>query len=78
MKIIDFVKNNNLAHFVYYRQGTAYFCVKNLEDELNYLFPVDIKDIGDATINASEKAILLMRYIRKAIESGSITKYVTS
>lgn len=40
-----------------------------------YLFPVPLEDVGDATFNASEKALLFMRYIRKAQEEGSFVRY---
>ncbi len=34
-------------------------------------FPVPLSDIGDATLLAEEKAIMLMRYIRMAIDDGT-------
>jgi hypothetical protein len=42
--------------------------------ENGFKFPVPVNDtneIGNATFNATEKSILLMRYIRKHIESIS-------
>lgn len=39
-----------------------------------YVFPVPLEDIGDATFNATEKALFFMRYIRKAQEEGSFVK----
>lgn len=75
MNIKNLVKNNNQATFVYYRQGLAYYSVKDQEDNQSYIFPVDTKDLGDATLNATEKAIMLMRYIRQAIEAESIAKF---
>lgn len=42
-----------------------------------YCFPVPLDDVGDATFNATEKALLFMRYIRKAQEEGSFVKVVT-
>lgn len=34
-----------------------------------FKFPVPISDIGNATFNREEKALLMMRYIRKHIET---------
>ncbi len=33
------------------------------------MFPVPVSDVGDGTFNAEEKAMLMMRYIRKQIEA---------
>ncbi len=40
-----------------------------------YIFPVPLEDVGDATFNATEKALLFMRYIRKAQEEGSFVPF---
>jgi len=61
MKTIgEFVKGNKVAKFKYYRAGNLYF-----ETECGFVFPVPADDLGEATIHADEKAIHLMRYIRK-------------
>lgn len=39
-----------------------------------YKFPVEISDIGDATFKATDKAILFMRYIKKAIDEGALVE----
>lgn len=39
-----------------------------------YLFPIPVEDLGDATLNNIEKSIFLMRYIRKAIDDGTMVK----
>lgn len=59
MNIKDIVKGQN-AHFRYFRDGALYY-----ETDNGFQFPVPIDDAGSATLNAQEKAILLMRYIRK-------------
>jgi hypothetical protein len=41
-----------------------------------YMFPIPLEDLGDATINATEKSIFLMRYIRKAIDDKTLVRYV--
>ena len=62
MKIKDIVKNQN-AHFVFYRDQSLFY-----ETDGGFQFPVPIEDAGSATLNRKEKAILLMRYIRKHME----------
>ena len=54
------VIDNRLVTFKYYRDGSLWY-----ETEFEELFPVPIEDIGNATFNRQEKAILLMRYMRK-------------
>ncbi len=50
--------------FSYYRDGELWY-----ETHDGFKFPVPIKDTGTASFNAEEKGILMMRYIRKHIES---------
>jgi len=63
MKIKDIVKNQN-AHFVFYRDKSLFY-----ETDNGFQFPVPINDAGTATLRKEEKAILLMRYIRKHMEN---------
>lgn len=58
MSIKDLVKNNT-AKFQYYRGGSLWYKVDD------FLFPVPVSDIGEATFMDEDKAILFMRYIRK-------------
>lgn len=37
----------------------------------DYIFPVPVADIGDATVQTTDKVIVFMRYIRKALEDGT-------
>ena len=69
MNIKDIVKDNTVR-FVRYRQGCAFYCV-NVPRDGDYQFPVPLDDIGDATLELEDKAILFMRYIRRAITDGS-------
>jgi hypothetical protein len=48
--------------FTRYRQGNLYY-----QTEDGFEFPVPLEDIGDATFLAEDKALLLMRYIRKVL-----------
>ena len=63
MKILDIVKDQN-AHFVFYRDRALFY-----ETDTGFQFPVPIEDAGSATFNKEEKAILLMRYIRKHLQN---------
>jgi len=71
MNIKDIVKNNTVR-FVRYRQGTAYYRV-DVPENGAFVFPVPLEDIGDATLELEDKAILFMRYINRAIGDGSFT-----
>jgi len=73
MDIKEIVKDNEVR-FAKYRQGFAYYTVRVPSDGIDYTFPVPLSDIGDATLLASDKAIVFMRYIRKAIEDGTFVK----
>ena len=73
MNIKEIVKDNTVR-FLRYRQGHAYYAVTVSEEETEYYFPVPLEDIGDATLEAEDKAIVFMRYIRKALEEGTFVK----
>lgn len=70
MNIKDIVKDNTVR-FVRYRQGIAYYRV-NVPAEGVHVFPVPLDDIGDATLELEDKAILFMRYIKRAVREGSL------
>lgn len=57
--ITEIVKDNKQVYFVKYRQNYLYY-----KTECGFEFPVPLEDIGDATVNNTEKALLMMRYIR--------------
>jgi len=63
--IKDIVKDNT-ATFLYYRHQHVYYTV--VVDGNKYCFPIPLDDVADATLNSEEKAMMLMRYIRKALE----------
>ena len=58
--IKDMVKENRKVRFVFFRDGALHY-----ETEDGFIFPVPVDDAGSATFGAEERAILLMRYIRK-------------
>lgn len=69
MNIKDIVKDNTVR-FVRYRKGIAYYGV-NVPADGAYVFPVPLEDIGDATLELEDKAIMFMRYIKRAMSDGS-------
>lgn len=73
------IVKDNYVRFRKYRKGVltyAVIIVNNTEEDEGgiYEFPVPIEDCGDADFIAHDKAILFMRYIRKAIEDGTFVK----
>jgi ribosomal-protein-alanine N-acetyltransferase len=70
MDIKDIIRDNEVR-FLRFRQGHLYYAVTVPGAGTDYLFPVPVADVGDATLHAREKAILFTRYIRQAIEAGS-------
>jgi hypothetical protein len=50
--------------FEYYKAGNLYYRTENGE----LLFPIAIEEIGNAKIEAREKGIVLMRYIRRHLQ----------
>ena len=69
----DIVKDNAVC-FLKYRKGIAYYGVKVPPENHEYMFPIPLSDIGDATLLATDKAMVFMRYIRKAIEDNTFVK----
>jgi hypothetical protein len=69
----EIVKDNTVS-FKQYRANVLYYNVVVKEE--TYMFPVPTEDIGDATFNATDKAMMFMRYIRKAIEDKTFVKDV--
>lgn len=67
-----------MVQFRRYRKGILYYGVIVVEDDgdadILYEFPVPIEDCGDADFYSHDKAILFMRYIRKALDEGTFVK----
>lgn len=72
--IKDFVAKDNFAFFNSFRAGVFYYHVYKVGSDIAYEFQVPVEDIGGATINAEEKSITMMRYIRKSIENKTFIK----
>tara|TARA_R110001592_G_scaffold162601_1_gene396186 strand:+ start:177 stop:398 length:222 start_codon:yes stop_codon:yes gene_type:complete len=72
MTLKEIVKNNKV-YFSYYRAGHLYYTV-TLKNSEKYSFPVPIQDIGEATFLNEDKAIIMMRYIRKALKDSTFVR----
>ncbi len=72
VKSLKQIVKGNQANFSHYRAGHLYYDV-TVEGE-RYSFPVPLEDVGDATFLKQDKAIIMMRYIRKALETGAFVK----
>lgn len=64
INIKESVKDGKYCRFSHYRDGSLWYLTENDD-----MFPVPIEDIGNAQFQSVEKAILLMRYMRKFNEN---------
>ena len=69
---IKHVVRSNTVRFMRLRRGTAFYAVTTPSG--TYEFPVDVADIGDATLLAEDRALLFMRYIRRAMADGTFVR----
>ena len=60
--IKDMVKDKTVR-FLYFKENDLFYTT-----ECGFEFPVPISDVGTASMNATDKAILYMRWIRKEID----------
>ena len=72
MRVSDVVKQGVITSFSHYRQGYLYYLIPY--DGHIYSYPVEVADLATATVSAEEKAITMMRYIRKAIDGESLVR----
>lgn len=72
MELKEMVGTGKVVRFSHYRKGALYYKTEN-----DFVFPVPIDDCGDATFSAEDKAILFMRYIRKAMADQEAAKQET-
>lgn len=75
MKVTDFVYEKSTVIFDSYRAGFFYYIVPHKEDGEYYIFPIPVEDIGNGTMERTDKAITYMRWIRKGIEDKTLIKY---
>jgi len=74
-KITELVREQ--ARFEYYRDNIMYYSVQEFHFEPRWVFQIPIgKETKGGTFNKTEKAIHLMRFIRKAIEDKTLTPFV--
>jgi len=62
MKLIEMVKGK-VVRFEFYKANELFYST----EDGNFIFPVPISEIGNATFLAEDKATLFMRYIRKEL-----------
>jgi len=72
MKSIKDIVKDNKVEFSSYRANKFYYIIK--VDEIFYQFSIDREDIEGATLQAMDKAIYFMRWIRKAIKENTFIK----
>ncbi len=78
MKTLTELVKDNIAQFVFFRDGSLFYDIKSEKGKLIARFPVDVSskdEIGNASFMDAHKAITLMRYIRKAIKEETIFIY---
>jgi hypothetical protein len=79
MKTITQLVKDNIAQFVFFRDGSLFYDIKTESNgKLVARFPVDVSnkdEIGNAAFMDVHKAITLMRYIRKSIKDETIFIY---
>jgi len=71
MKLSNLIKDN-YVYFDFLRIDTMYYKIQYEGDW--YQFPVSLNDVGNGTMQYKDKAILFMRWIRKAIEKKEFVK----
>ena len=68
MKFIDLIKEQT-AHFKFIRFGIMFY-----ETDNGFLFEVPVVDIDNGTFNAEEKAIILMKWIKRQYDKNEKQK----
>ena len=74
MKLIDVVRNDNMAHFSHFCGGNLYYTVEVEGDTYLFNISTDPNEVGTADFTAEMKAVTLMRYIRKCMNSEEFIK----
>lgn len=79
--VTELVNNQSLAQFSHYRQGNFYYNVETIIFDYEgigitqtYQFSIPDDDIGNGTLERTEKAITLMRWIRIALKENTLIK----
>jgi len=77
VSIKELIRDNYVV-FDMFRDDQFYYTVQDKHTGHNYSFPVPLSDIQGSDVNPTllsrDKAIYFMRYIRKAIDAGTLVK----
>jgi len=65
--IKSMVSGDKKVQFTHFRRNELWY-----KTECGFAFAVPASDVGDATFNQEERAMLMMRYIRKQIDANKI------
>jgi hypothetical protein len=63
--IKEMVKGDKKVRFTHFRRNELWYVT-----DCGFAFAVPASDVGDATFNMEERAMLLMRYIRKQLAAN--------
>lgn len=74
IKVTDFVTEGNFAVFNSFRANIFYYSIPHKTSLKLYQFQIPLEDIEGATISYREKAITMMKWIRKSIENKTFIK----
>lgn len=77
----ELVMNQSKAEFSHYRQGNFYYNINHVIFDFEgigmtdtYQFPIADDDIGNGTLERTEKAITLMRWITQSLKDKTLIK----
>ncbi len=74
MQLGELIKNNNID-FHKYDRGKMYFQIFHFEENSYFTFPIPVADIPEhMNIYSTDRAIIALRWIRKAMENGTFVK----
>jgi hypothetical protein len=74
MKLIDVVRNDNMAHFSHFCGGNLYYTVEVEGDTYLFNISTDPNEVGTADFKSEMKASELMRWVRICIDSEEFYK----
>lgn len=77
-KIKDFVTAGNIASFDSFRAGVFYYNIPHKTTLQLHQFQIPLEDINGATLRHREKAVSIMRWIRKSIDNNTFIKIKTN
>lgn len=67
MTTAEIFKSSKITKFTHYREGNFYY-----ETDSGFSFVVPLEDVTGATLNAEDKTIFFMRWIRKSLEKITV------